>query len=232
MIVGTSAALATLLALAPARAVRAPLDSQVVLERYAAKLLTAEEPKTIIFTYVVSQAGPHDIDQTHRLYRSGELVRDETLIVDGQKPPVKLIRIARYRNRYTLRALAPRLTQYAFLFERAARAGTHYTYLYRAVALTPNPAFDVDALTIDGRTFLPLQIAFRSASGRTSAKGLLTFTAAGKYWVPSSVTVGATIGGKAARERIAFTGYLFPMSLPRSTFQSPKPLPKLLLPAF
>ena len=47
------------------------LDSQVVLKRYEARLAAAKDPQTLIFMYAVSQAGPQDIDQTHRVYRSG-----------------------------------------------------------------------------------------------------------------------------------------------------------------
>jgi hypothetical protein len=206
-----------------------PLDSQFVLQRYAAKLLRTEEPKVLIFTYTVSQAGPFDIEQTHRVYRSGELVRDETLMVDGVRS--KATRIARYRNRYTLENLAPRMTEYAFLFERAQRSGSSLSYEYRAVALSPQGAFSIDGMTIDGRTFLPSVLRFHVA-GAHKASGTIVFGRSGKYWVPVSAGVETQIGGKAARERIAFTSYQFPASLPKSTFQAPKPLPTPALPAF
>lgn len=219
-------AMVTLLGAAPAAV---PLDSQYVLERYAAKLLKAEEPKVLIFTYTVSQAGPYDIEQTHRVYRSGELVRDETLTVDGVKS--KATRIARYRNRYTLENLAPRMTQYAFLFERAQRSGKSVSYEYRAVPLSPQGAFAIDGMTIDGRSFLPSVLRFHIA-GPHKASGTIAFGRSGKYWVPVSAGVEAQVGGKPAREHIAFTSYQFPASLPKSTFQAPKPLPAPELPAF
>jgi hypothetical protein len=206
-----------------------PLDSQFVLQRYAAKLLRAEEPKVLIFTYTVSQAGPYDIEQTHRVYRSGELVRDETLMVDGVRS--KATRIARYRNRYTLDNLAPRMTQYAFLFQRAVRSGSSLSYEYQAVPLSPQGAFAIDGMTIDGRSFLPSILRFHVAGVR-KASGTITFGRSGKYWVPVSAGVQARIGGKPAREHIAFTSYQFPASLPKSTFQAPKPLPTPQLPTF
>jgi hypothetical protein len=222
-----------LLALIAAAAISsAPLDSQAVLERYASRLLTTEAPKTLVFSYSVSQAGPQTIEETHRVYRSGDLVRDETLQVDGQTLKIKVTRIARYRNRYTLETLAPRMTEYAFLFLRSVRGGNSYSYVYRAVPLGATGAFVIDGITIDGRTFLPTEIRFRTHSAKITGAGAVSFGRSGKYWVPSTVTVQATIAGKPARERITFASYQFPSSLPKSTFQSPRPLPTPVTPAF
>lgn len=219
--------IATLGAAAPKR-----LDSEVVLQRYAAKLLQLHEPKTMIFSYTVSQAGPTNIDQTHRIYRSGDLVRDETIEVNGLTIHPKLTRVARYRNRYTVSELAPRETEYAFLFERAIRIPHDILYRYRAVPLAPAGSFVVREVTIDGRTYLPSAIRFHSSSGAVAGNGTMLFTRAGKYWVPSAIGLQARVGGKPARERITFSAYQFPARLPRSTFRSPKPLPTLTLPTF
>ena len=209
-----------------------PLDSQAVLDRYAARLLSVEAPKTMIFSYTVSQAGPHDIEQTHRIYRSGDLVRDETITVDGQALKPKITRIGRYRNRYTLENLAPRMTQYAFLFVRALRAGPDFQYVYRAVPLGATGAFAIDGMVLDGKTFLPAQIRFHTSSGVMKGTGAIAFQRSGKYWVPAFATVEAHVGGKPARERISFSAYQFPATLPKSTFKSPKPLPTPTLPNF
>jgi hypothetical protein len=209
-----------------------PLDSQAVLQRYASRLLTTEAPKTLVFTYSVSQAGPQAIEQSHRVYRSGDLVRDETLQVDGQTLKIKVTRIARYRNRYTIETLAPRVTEYAFLFLRSVRSGSTYSYVYKALPLGATGAFVVQDMTIDGHTFLPSEINFRTQSGRIKGSGSVLFGKSGKYWVPTSVSVQATIAGKPARERITFTSYQFPRTLPKSTFQSPRPLPTPVLPTF
>lgn len=210
----------------------APLDSQLVLERYAARLLHLETPKTLVFTYSVSQAGPQAIEQTHRIYRSGELVRDETLQEDGQALKIKRTRIARYRNRYTLERMAPRMTAYAFLFLRALRKPGGYAYLYKAVPLGAAGAFQVLSMTIDGRTFLPSEIRFKAVSSSMSGSGAVAFAKAGRYWVPTLATVQARIAGKPARERISFSSYQFPRRLPKSTFQAPRPLPTAALPQF
>lgn len=209
-----------------------PLDSQLVLRRYTARLLSLKEPKTLVFSYAVSQAGPHDIEQTHRVYRSGALVRDEILTVDGQSPKPPITRIERYRNRYTVAALAPRETQYAFLFERDVRIGHHLAYVFRTVPLGATGGFVIDRVTIDGLTFLPSVLAFSTQNATARGKGTATFAKAGPYWVATAVSVQAKLDGKPARERIAFHAYQFPTSLPKSTFKSPKPLPALKLPTF
>lgn len=210
----------------------APLDSQVVLQRYASHLLAVEAPKTMVFTYSVSQAGPQSIEQAHRIYRSGELVRDETLQVDGQALKVKITRIARYRNRYTIETLAPRMTEYAFLFLRSIRSGSAYSYVYKAVPIGAIGPFVVQDVTIDGRTFLPSEIRFQTRTAKLKGTGSISFAKSGKYWVPTSVAVRATVDGKPASERITFTSYQFPPSLPRSTFRTAHPLPTPVLPVF
>lgn len=226
-----AAAFASVLLCAPAPAAQ-PLDSQLVLDRYAVRLNAVKSPDVMIFTYAVSQAGPHNIEQTHRIYRRGNLVRDETLAVDGEALSQKITRIARYRNHYTVETLAPRSSEYAFLFLRAQRSGSAYRYLYRAVALGSTGPFVVQTLTIDGRTYLPAEIRFRTSSGTLAGTGSIAFSRAQRFWVPTLVTVNASVNGRSARERITFSAYRFPASLPKSTFQLPKPLPKPTLPAF
>ncbi|HZT11228.1 MAG TPA: hypothetical protein VFA29_00360 [Candidatus Baltobacteraceae bacterium] len=221
-----------MIALALAAALGAPLDSQLVLERYAARLLALEPPKAMIFTYSVSQAGPRNIEQTHRIYRSGDLVRDETLTSEGQPVRPKVTRIAHYRDRYSLDTIAPRTTQYALLFMRAVRSGNSYDYVYRAEPLGVTGAFVVEGVTIDGRSYLPSSVRFHSSNGGVSGSGTIDFGRAGKHWMATAASVEASVEGKPARERITFSGYVFPGSLPKSTFQAPKPLPTPALPTF
>lgn len=208
----------------------AQLDSEVVIQRYARTLLRLSAPKVLVFSYSVSQAGPTDIEQTHRIYRSGDLVRDETLLVDGAKQ--KTIRIARYRNRYTLTNLAPRLTEYTFLFEGATRSGSTLQYAYKAVPNAPAASgFIIDGMVIDGKTYLPSLIRFHTIAPGARGDGTVTFVPSGKYWVPQVVNIEAALGGKSARERITFSGYRFPLRLPKSTFLGPRPLPSATPPA-
>lgn len=206
------------------------LDSQLVIRHYESNLSAVAGPRVLIFTYAVSQAGPQDIDQMHRVYRSGDLVRDETLIVDGVAQ--KFTRIARYRNRYTLQSLAPRSGEYVFLFLHPIRTGNRYDYVYRAVRLGGEAAFMVQSMTIDGQSFLPREIRFRSLGVGARGSGTLTLGKAGKYWVPLTIAVQGTVNGRTARERIVFSGYQFPATLPKSTFQMPKPLPTAAEPTF
>lgn len=201
-----------------------------VLLRYATQLERAKQPQTLIFTYAVSQLGPQDIDQTHRIYRSGNLVRDETLIVDGAR--LRSTRIARYRNRYTLQNIAPRMANYRFTFVHAVKDGKFYDYTYRAAPLGVPTAFTVQQMTIDGRSFLPREIRFHTIGVAARGSGVVTFAAAGKYWMPSAVAVQGTISGRIAREHILFSAYQFPQKLPRSIFMAPRPLPLPVLPEF
>ena len=215
-------------ALAPAAA--AQLDSQIVLVRYHQALVSMPTPPAVIFTYSVLQAGPQPIEQTHRIYRRGDLVRDETLATDGQTLKRKPVRIARYPDRYALARLAPRPADYAFVFQRFVRSGGHNEYVYTAIPTTRGGAYVVDGISIDAASFLPTSIRFTVANGAQQAKGELRYGKTGGFWVPVSAQVDAKVGGKPARERIAFSGYRFPSALPESTFRSPKPLPTPVLP--
>lgn len=206
-------------------ALPAPLDSQVVLERYASALANVVEPKATIFTYSVSQAGPTDIEQRHRIYRSGIDVRDETLDVNGVPLRHKIVRIGQRPDVYSVRALAPHADNYELLFLDAIRDGAHLDYVYEAVPLSRTTAgFTVDRLTVDGRTFLPRAIDFHSGGLSASGTGRIEFGAFGPYWMPIAASVSAIVDGSPARERIVFADYRFPGALPRSTFLGPKTL--------
>lgn len=207
------------------------LDSQIVLQRYELALDDTKAPKAQIFSYAVSQAGPPDIEQRHRLYRSGLDVRDETLAVDGVALKQKIVRIARREDRYALGRVAPRAATYGFVFLRTVKRGTHVDYEYEAKPLVaPLAGFMVQRLTIDGETFLPRIIRFRTSGANASGEGALEYAPFGTYWMPVTASVTASVGGRSARERITFGDYRFPAGLPPSTFQTPRPLPKATLP--
>lgn len=174
------------------------------------------------------------IEQTHRIYRSGLLVRDEILAVDGQglHPAERVTRIGKYRDRYTLEALAPRVSDYTFLFQESRAVAGHLEYVYEAIPLIKGAPFVVEEITIDGSAFLPSLVRFRITARGASGSGAIHFAKVGRYWVPAVVTLTASVSKKAARERIVFSGYRFPASLPKATFRSPKPLPVPVLPNF
>lgn len=207
------------LALALLGSVPSPLDSQIVLDRYALALATFAPPKAMIFTYSVSQAGPTDLEQRHEVYRSGLRVRDETIAVNGSSVHRKIVRIARRADPYAVTALAPRSDAYELLFSNAVRDGKHVDYVYDAQPIARSESgFVVDRVTIDGESFLPRTIAFHTAGALASGKGSVTFASVGGYWVPVLATVNAVVNGTKARERIVFFDYRFPAALPRSTF--------------
>ena len=218
-------ALISLLGLAPAQ-----LDSQLVLQQYELRMGDLHAPKAMIFSYTVSQAGPNDIEQRHRIYRSGLDVRDETLAVDGAALKPKIVRIGKREDRYDIARLAPRTTTYTMLFLRTVRDGSHLDYEYQATPLVAQASgFVVDRVTIDGATFFPRVIGFRTASVAAHGTGKLEYEKIGGYCVPVAVSVDAEVDGKPAREHIAWSDYRFPPSLPASTFVPPKPLPHATL---
>lgn len=219
-------ALISLLGLAPSQ-----LDSQLVLQQYELQMGDLHAPKAMIFSYTVSQAGPNDIEQRHRIYRSGLDVRDETLAVDGVALKPKIVRIGKREDRYDVVRLAPRTTTYTMLFLRTVHDGGHLDYQYETTPLVASASgFIVVRLTIDGQTFLPRAIGFRTASAVAHGTGKLEYEKIGGYCVPVAVNVDAQVNGKPAREHIVWSDYRFPPSLPVSTFVQSKPLPHATLP--
>jgi hypothetical protein len=208
----------------------ATLDSQLVLARYALELGELQTPKAMIFSYSVSQLGTTDIEQRHVIYRSGLQVRDETIAVDGIPIKPKIVNFGRREDRYAIARLAPRSSAYVMLFVRTVLDGSHLDYRYEVTALNAVSGFMVTGVVIDGESYLPREIDFTTASGSAHGHGTLVYGKSDKYWVPLYVTVEASVGGKPARERIAWGDYRFPPALPPSTFVPPKPLPHATLP--
>ncbi|HTA55291.1 MAG TPA: hypothetical protein VK755_11175 [Candidatus Acidoferrales bacterium] len=201
------------------------LDSQYVLQRYAVAVGAAPVPKAVVFTYTISQVGPNNIEQRHRIYRSGTDVRDETISVDGIALGRKAVRFSRREDRYTVDRFAPRSDAYELLFLGTARDGRHLDYVYEATPLTKPPGATIDRLTIDGVNFLPRVVHFHGAGLDVTGSGEIEFGPFGKYWMPVMAAAQAHVKGKPARELLTWSEYRFPESLPTSTFQAPEPLP-------
>lgn len=222
--VAAAAAVAAALGATPPAA-QQQLDSQVVLARYSVALEAVSVPKSVVFSYVVSQVGPTNIEERHTIYRSGSDVRDETLAVDGLALTRKAVRFSRRLDRYAVERLAPRVAANQMLFLRTVRDGGHFDYAYDVTPLMRQPGASIDRITIDGIRFLPRVVHFHTAGAHAHGTGEVQYAPIGRYWMPTVATVDAGVNGKPARERITWGDYRFPESLPASTFQAPRPLP-------
>ena len=208
------------------------LDSQVVLASYTRAIATVRAPSVVVFSYTVSQTGSNNIEQHHRIYRSGLEVRDETLSIDGVPLLHKIVHFEQRADRYTIARFAPATGAYEMLFLGTVRDGRHLDYAYEATPLNHGSTTWIDRITIDGANFLPRTVHFHTQSENVVGSGEVQFGSFGSYWMPISATATAQIDGKPARERIAWTDYRFPLRLPPSTFQAPQPLPHATLPPF
>jgi hypothetical protein len=187
-----------------------------VLQRYEAALLKVHEPQVITFDYKLEQTGLRNALQTHRVFRSGNDERDETLTVDGKRLSPPKVRIFRgRRNRYKVATLAPRAAEYKFTYLGSRKDGHHVDYLFRLTPIAIRP-FAVTEVAIDGVRFLPLSIGF--ATGLNEGAGTITFGLNARWWVPYVATARATIVDATATERLTFYTYRFPLTLPSSTF--------------
>jgi hypothetical protein len=207
------------------------LDSQYVLQRYVVAVQNVAVPKTVVYSYTVSQVGPSNIEQRHRVYRSGTSVRDEIVWVDGMLLRRKIVRFSHREDRYAVARFAPRPDTYQLLFLGTTRDGHHLDYVYEATPLTHPSGAWVDRLTIDGQNFLPRAVHFHTSGPDAQGAGNIEFAPFGKYWMPVAAVAQARVKGKQAREFTTWSDYRFPASLPPSTFQPPEPLPHATSPS-
>jgi hypothetical protein len=220
----------------PAAPTFSDLAPAAVLERYEAALKKVREPPVITFDYKLEQTGLRNTLQTHRVFRSGNDERDETLTVDGKRVSPPKVRIFRgRRNRYTIAALAPRAVDYKFAYVGPRKDGHHVDYIFRLTPYAIRP-FAVTDVAIDGVRFLPLSVGF--ATGLNEGAGTITFGLNARWWVPYVATAHATLADATATERLTFYTYRFPPTLPLSTFsqahRSPahvRTLPRTLAPS-
>jgi len=204
----------------------AVLAPAAVIANYKAALARLKEPRVFAVEYTMQQTGPRTLEQTHRIFRSGRDERDETLAVNGSRPKKPLVRIFRGRPyRYTVAALAPKPGAYDFFYAGPHRNGKHVDYVFDLVPHSARPPFAFTRVIVDGVTFLPQSVSF--ATAQHGGQGSVTFAKAQKYWVARSAAARADVAGGVAREQIAFSRWRFPVTLPRSTFAAPRPLPTL-----
>ena len=212
----------------PARAVspQQPIiePPALVLAKYEEALSLVPSPKNVRFEYSIEQAGPRDLSETHRIYRSGLTERDEILSVAGTSLPKPSIRIIRNRvNHYNVGVLAPLVREYVFSYIGQHRDGARVDYVFATVPrLETTTGYRVTGITIDGIHYLPRAIGYTTGTEEVRGKGTFNFWPQSLYWVIQQATAQATIGGKLARERLSFHNYDFPDSLPASTFVDPR----------
>jgi len=207
------------------------LDSQYVLARYVSAVAKVVMPKVVVYSYTVSQVGPSNIEQRHRVYRSGTSIRDEIVWVDGMTLRRKIVRFSRRGDRYAVTRFAPRPDAYQLLFLGTTRDGHHLDYVYEATPLSHPSGAWIDRLTIDGANFLPRAVHFHTSGAEAEGAGNIEFAPFGKYWMPIAAVAQARVKGKQARELITWSDYRFPSGLPPSTFQRPEPLPHATSPS-
>jgi hypothetical protein len=221
--------IALLAAAAVAAATVAPAPAptpapDAVVAKYAAALKALKEPRVFSVDYTIEQTGTRSLEQTHRIFRSGTDERDETIAVNGTRPTSPLVRIFRRRPyRYTIAALAPKPSAYDFTYAGPHKDGKHVDYVFAVTPKKPVRGFAFTQVIIDGVTFLPATISF--ATDQHAGHGQVTFAKSDRWWVARSAAAQANVPGGIAHERLMFSRWRFPATLPPSTFAAPRPLP-------
>jgi hypothetical protein len=193
-----------------------------VLGKYAGALASVKMPPAYTFEYAFEHHGDRPQERTHRVYRTAIQERDEILSVNGERFARPQVRIfERRRDRYEVRMLAPSTASYAFTYAGPVRSGKHLDYVFETYA-HGSPAYEVTRMTIDGVSFLPRTIVFKTRAGSVAGSGEVTYAKADRYWMPQTATARAEVNGKLQTERIAWARYRFYPSLPPSTFAKGK----------
>jgi hypothetical protein len=194
-----------------------------VVAKYASALKAVKEPRVFSVEYTIEQTGTRSLEQTHRIFRSGADERDETIAVNGSRPAVPLVRIFRRRPyRYTIAALAPKPSAYDFTYAGPHKSGKHVDYVFDVTPKKDTPSFAFTQVTIDGVTFLPSAVSF--VTNQHAGSGRVTFAKSDRWWVARTAAAQANVPGGIAHERLNFSRWRFPATLPQSTFSPPRPL--------
>jgi hypothetical protein len=204
--------------------VAVPVSPAAIVARYEAAVAELNEPRTFTLEFTLEQTGTRTLDQTHRIFRAGGDERDETIAVNGTRATTPAVRIFRNRPyRYAVAKLAPKAAQYTFEYVGPHRNGRHVDYVFR---LLPKAAtrFRFTQVEIDGITFLPSAVAFSSGP---NVSGDVKFAKSDRYWVATSANASAQTSGGTAHERLTFSSWRFPKTLPKSTFAVARPLPSI-----
>ncbi|HEY1728428.1 MAG TPA: hypothetical protein VGG22_08665 [Candidatus Baltobacteraceae bacterium] len=198
------------------------LAPEQVLANYTQALDALKPPAAYIFEYTFAHHGSHPQETEHRIFRQGTHERDEIVAFNSEKLPHPMIRVfAGHHDPYDVAALAPRTDVNAFTFEGEGKQGRNLVYVFNVYA-RGTPKYEVTRMVIDGKSFLPLQLDYRTTTGNVVGTGTVTFARTDRYWMPQSVTARADVRGDLQTERIDWSRYQFYPNLPPSTFVMPR----------
>ncbi|MGH7327325.1 MAG: hypothetical protein ACREJX_03135 [Polyangiaceae bacterium] len=193
-----------------------------MLAKYTKALEAVKLPPAYTCGYTVSHQGAAPVETEHQLFREAGRERDEIIAYNGEKLSHPEVRIfARRRDPYAVTFLAPRLSEYTFTYVEAVRHGRTVNYVFKTAAAHGTPNYEVTRVTVDGASFLPLEIVFRAKRGTTIGTGRISYEKADRFWMPTFASARAQVNGLLETERIDWTRYQFYPSLPPSTFAAP-----------
>ena len=192
------------------------------LDRYRAALAALPPLKDMVFQYSESRTGPtRTLVELHRVYRRVDgAERNETIAVNGE---TVVPAIVHYSTRpdwpYDVRAFAVSVDEYDLMPVGPKLVDGKRAYGISAVRTTTGD-FSVTGVFLDETSWLPLRETFSVTGSGCTGTGSIDFGRASGRWLPISTQVSCTVGtgGATFKESIAFSGYVFPPSLPPDIF--------------
>lgn len=192
-----------------------------MLAKYAHALATLKAPVAYTFAYTVSHQGTSPLESEHQVFRQAGRERDEIVSYNRERLTHPEVRIfARRRDPYAIGFLAPHPGDYTFAYVAAAKRGRNVDYVFKTLA-RGSPEYEVTQITLDGTSFLPLEIMFRAKRGTVVGTGRIAYAKTDRYWMPTLAMARAEVNGSLETERIDWARYQFYPSLPPSTFAAP-----------
>lgn len=196
------------------------LSPDEALNNYLDALAHVKSPPAYTCDYNIIDRGTRPQESTHHIFREKGRERDEITVFNGESLAHPEVRIfARRVEPYAVNLLAPKPAEYAFTYVGVVHNGKSVAYVFDTFA-RKNPAYEVTRITVDGATFLPAKIEFRT-HGKAEASGEVTYRKVERFWMPQSASARAQVEGNLETEQIVWSTYQFYPSLPPSTFAAP-----------
>lgn len=207
----------------------ATLSTAARLDAYRSAVATVKRPAFVEFDYTHTRSAPNRIvTELHRVYRTQDgQERNDTVMINGTAivPAVTHI-LHRPVWPYDVGQFIVSADDYDIAPAAAAVVSGRKALGFK-LTRKASANFMLKNLYVDPRRYLPVRETFAVTGADCSGDGIISFGAAGQYWLPTSVQVtcsaAVTNGPAVFKESIRFSNYAFPKAIPADVFTAGQP---------
>ena len=202
---------------------------QAALSAYREAVATLPMPSNLTFEYLVTRSGPtRIITEEHRVYRDGAgRERNETIAVNGTKVVPTIAQVFRHAEwPYGAEKFIVSAAAYDVTFTGQGVVRGRRVYGFSAKRFRKSD-FEVNGLYLDASRFLPVRETFTVLGKGCEGTGSVDFVPVREFWLIVSISAScvSSLRGSTSqdapppfRERIRFSKYAFPKTLPPQVF--------------